>query len=417
MFGSYAQVLRRPGALRFTAAGFLARMQMSMMGLGAVMLLSAERGSYAVAGAVAAIYAVSNAIIGPQVSRLIDSFGQFKVVPIQLAIHVPAVIGMIAITLWTPLTWPIYVLALVAGASQPIMGPLVRARWSAQLHGSPLLRTAFAWESLIDEAVFILGPPLATIVALQINPSAGLLLATAMLLVGTVLLLSQRRTEPTPSGRHSATKGRPAILLPGVAAIAAVFVMMGALFGSFEVTTVAFAKASGVPEAAGVVLALYAVGSLLAGLVFGALTLRASLLRQFVLATATLAVVTAPLPFLPQVWQIAVGLFVAGLACSPVLISGMAFVERVVPGARLTESMAWVTSGVAVGIAVASPLAGVIIDRFGAHTAYWVTSGAAILAIIVALAFLPSLRRAQAGAVAPAERVLAAGAPAPQIST
>jgi hypothetical protein len=417
VFGSYAQVLRRPGALRFTAAGFLARMQMSMMGLGAVMLLSAERGSYAVAGAVAAIYAVSNAIIGPQVSRLIDSFGQFKVVPIQLAIHVPAVIGMIAITLWTPLTWPIYVLALVAGASQPIMGPLVRARWSAQLHGSPLLRTAFAWESLIDEAVFILGPPLATIVALQINPSAGLLLATAMLLVGTVLLLSQRRTEPTPSGRHSATKGRPAILLPGVAAIAAVFVMMGALFGSFEVTTVAFAKASGVPEAAGVVLALYAVGSLLAGLVFGALTLRASLLRQFVLATATLAVVTAPLPFLPQVWQIAVGLFVAGLACSPVLISGMAFVERVVPGARLTESMAWVTSGVAVGIAVASPLAGVIIDRFGAHTAYWVTSGAAILAIIVALAFLPSLRRAQAGAVAPAERVLAAGAPAPQIST
>lgn len=417
MFGSYAQVLRRPGALRFTAAGFLARMQMSMMGLGAVMLLSAERGSYAVAGAVAAIYAVSNAIIGPQVSRLIDSFGQFKVVPIQLAIHVPAVVGMIAITLWTPLTWPIYVLALVAGASQPIMGPLVRARWSAQLHGSPLLRTAFAWESLIDEAVFILGPPLATIVALQINPSAGLLLATAMLLVGTVLLLSQRRTEPTPSGRHSATKGRPAILLPGVAAIAAVFVMMGALFGSFEVTTVAFAKASGVPEAAGVVLALYAVGSLLAGLVFGALTLRASLLRQFVLATATLAVVTAPLPFLPQVWQIAVGLFVAGLACSPVLISGMAFVERVVPGARLTESMAWVTSGVAVGIAVASPLAGVIIDRFGAHTAYWVTSGAAILAIVVALAFLPSLRRAQAGAVAPAERVLAAGAPAPQIST
>ena len=417
MFGSYAQVLRRPGALRFTAAGFLARMQMSMMGLGAVMLLSAERGSYAVAGAVAAIYAVSNAIIGPQVSRLIDSFGQFKVVPIQLAIHVPAVIGMIAITLWTPLTWPIYVLALVAGASQPIMGPLVRARWSAQLHGSPLLRTAFAWESLIDEAVFILGPPLATIVALQINPSAGLLLATAMLLVGTVLLLSQRRTEPTPSGRPSATKGRPAILLPGEAAIAAVFVMMGALFGSFEVTTVAFAKASGVPEAAGVVLALYAVGSLLAGLVFGALTLRASLLRQFVLATATLAVVTAPLPFLPQVWQIAVGLFVAGLACSPVLISGMAFVERVVPGARLTESMAWVTSGVAVGIAVASPLAGVIIDRFGAHTAYWVTSGAAILAIVVALAFLPSLRRAQAGAVAPAERVLAAGAPAPQIST
>lgn len=417
MFGSYAQVLRRPGAIRFSAAGFLARMQMSMIGLGAVMLLSAERGSFAVAGAVAAIYALSNAVIGPQVSRLIDSFGQSRVVPIQLLVHVPALLGMIAITLWTSLTWPVFLLAFVAGASQPIVGPLVRARWSVQLHGTSLLRTAFAWESLVDEAVFILGPPLVTIVALQINPSAGLLLATTMLLVGTVLLLSQRSTEPKPTGRHAATKGKPAILLPGVAAIAAVFVMMGALFGSFEVTTVAFTKASGVPEAAGVVLAVYAVGSLLAGLVFGALALRATLLRQFMIATATLAVVTAPLPFLPQVWQIAVGLFVAGLACSPVLISGMAFVERVVPGGRLTESMAWVTSGVAVGIAVASPLAGVIIDEFGAHTAYWVTSGAAILAVVVALAFLPSLRRAQAGAAQPVERVLAAGAPSPTVST
>ncbi len=409
MFGSYVQVLRRPGAARFSAAGFLARMQMSMVGLGAVMLLSAERGSFAIAGAVSAIFALSNALIGPQVSRLIDSFGQSRVVPIQLSVHVPTVFAMIAIALFTPLTWPIYLLALVAGASQPIMGPLVRARWSAQLHGSPLLRTAFAWESLIDEAVFILGPPLATIVALQINSSAALILATVMLLIGTVLLLTQRSTEPKPAGRHAAARGRPAILLPGVPGVAAVFVMMGGLFGSFEVTTVAFTRAAGVPEAAGVVLALYAGGSLLAGLVFGALAVRASLLRQFTVAVAVLALVTAPLPFLPQVWQVAAGLFVAGLACSPVLISGMAFVERVVPGARLTESMAWVTSGVAVGIAVASPLAGLIIDEVGARTAYWVTSGSALGALLVGLAFLPSLRRAQAGAAGPVERVLAAG--------
>ena len=64
---------------------------------------------------------------------------------------------------------------------------------------------------------------------------------------------------------------------------------------------------------------------------------------------------------------------------------------------------------------MASPLAGVIIDEFGAHTAYWVTSGAAILAVVVALAFLPSLRRAQAGAAQPVERVLAAGAPSPTV--
>ena len=385
-------------------------MQMSMAGLGAVMLLSAERGSFAIAGAVSAIYALSAAVIGPQISRLIDVYGQSKVVPVQLAVHVPAIAGLIAVALYTELDWPLFLLALVAGAAQPIMGPLVRARWSAQLHGTPLLRTAFAWESLVDEAVFILGPPLATIVALQVTSSAALILATILLLVGTLLLLTQKSTEPTPSGRHNATKGRSAILLPGVGGIAAIFILLGGIFGSFEVTTVAFTKQAGVPEAAGAVLALYAAGSLIAGLIFGALALRASLLKQFMIAVTALAVVTLPLPFLGSVWLLAIGLFVAGIACSPVLISGMALIERIVPGTRLTEAMAWASSGLAVGIAVASPLAGVIIDRYGAGPAYWVTSGCAVGAFLVACMVFRSLRRAQAGA-ANVDRLLAAGSP------
>jgi MFS family permease len=378
-------------------------MQMSMAGLGAVMLLSVERGSFAVAGTVSAIYALSAAVIGPQLSRLIDVFGQSRVVRIQLLVHVPAIVGMIVVATATSLTWPIYLLALVAGAAQPSVGPMIRARWSAQLHGTSLLRTAFAWESLIDEAVFILGPPLATIVALQVAPSAALILATTLLIIGTLLLLTQKSTEPKPSGRHNVTKGRPAILLPGV----------GGIFGSFEVTTVAFARQAGVPSAAGLVLALYAVGSLIAGLIFGALALRASLLRQFMVAVAALAVVTSPLPFLGSIWLVAIGLFVAGIACSPVLISGMALVERIVPSARLTESMTWATSGIAVGIATATPLAGVIIDRYGAGPAYWVTSGCAVGAFLIACIVYPSLRRALTAAPPAPVRVLAAGEPAP----
>jgi len=413
VFGNYAQVLRRTGAIRFSAAGMLARMQMSMAGLGAVLLLSVERDSFAVAGTVSAIYALSAAVIGPQISRLIDVFGQHRVVPAQLAVHVPAIAGMIIIATTTTLNWPIFALALVAGAAQPNMGPLVRARWSAQLHGTSLLRTAFAWESLVDEAVFILGPPLATVVALQIAPSAALILATILLVVGTLLLLTQRSTEPTPSGRRTGAKGRPAILLPGVGGISAIFVMLGGIFGSFEVTTVAFTREAGVPQAAGALLALYAVGSLAAGLIFGALALRSSLVRQYTVAIALLAVVTLPLPFLDEVWLVAIGLFVAGIACSPVLISGMALIERIVPSTRLTESMSWASSGLAVGIATATPLAGVIIDRSGAGMAYWVTSGCAIGALLIALIVLPSVRRAQAGAASREVRVIASGEAAP----
>lgn len=398
MFGPYIQVLRRPGAARFSAAGMLARMQMSMAGLGAVMLLSAERGSFAIAGTVSSIYALSAAAISPQISRLIDINGQRKVVPKQLLLHVPAIAAMIAVAVLTDMTWPIFALAFLAGASQPIIGPLVRTRWSAMLAGDPALRTAFAWESLIDEAVFIIGPPLATILALQLFPAAALVLATTFLIVGTLLLLTQRSTEPSPSGRSKGRGGKPAIALPGVAGIAAIFALVGGIFGSFEVTTVAFAKEAGHSGVAGLLLALYALGSLLAGLVFGVANIKSSLLKQFGVSIAVLAVVTLPMPFLPNVWFVGGGLMVAGVACSPALISGMSLVERIVPAHRLTETMSWTGSGMAVGIAMATPLAGIVIDDRGASDAYWVTSGCAIGAFLVALLVHRSLRRSIAGA-------------------
>lgn len=405
MFGTYLKVLRLPGALRFTLSGLLARMQLSMAGLGAVMLLSATRGSYAVAGTVAAIYAVSAALVGPQVSRLIDSFGQRRIVPVQLAVHLPAVAGLVAFAVFSDLNWPVFLLALFAGSSSPSVGALVRARWSNLLRGSPQLRTAFAWEALIDEVVFILGPPLATILALQITPSAALIIATVALVTGTVLLITQRSTEPPAAGRSNATSGRSAILLPGVAGITAIFVLLGGVFGSYEVATVAFAKEEGAPTAAGLILALYAVGSLGAGLVYGAMTLRAPLSKQFLAAAVGLAVVTFPLPLLGHLWLVAAGLFVAGIACSPVLIAGTALLERIVPSHRLTEAMTWNASGVAVGIAIASPLAGVVIDRFGAAPAYWVTAGCAVLAFVVAVSLYRVLRRADLAAQ-PDEHVL-----------
>lgn len=398
MLGPYLTVLRRPGAARFSIAGAVARLQMSMAGVGAVLLISAVRDSYGLAGAVSATFAISAAVAGPVVSRLIDSRGQRRIVPFQLAVHLPALAAMIAIGVFTPLTWPIIVLAVVAGAAAPNVGPLVRARWSAMLSGTPQLRTAFAWESLIDEAVFILGPPLATVLALQLFPAAALVFAAIALTVGLVLLLRQTGTEPVPSGASSRSVGRPAILLPGIAGVALVFVLLGGVFGALEVATVATAQQAGHPGAAGVLLALYSIGSLLSGLVFGALQLRASLLKQFVGAIGALSVVSLPITFLHPLWLLGIGLLVAGMAAAPALIAGMALVERLVPADRLTESMSWASSGLAVGLAVSMPITGHLSDVGPALQSYWVLSGCAVGALLVMAVMFSTLRRAQAAA-------------------
>jgi MFS family permease len=398
MFGKYVSVLRVPGAARFSVTGFIGRFQMSMIGLGAVLLLQHERGSYAIAGAVSAIYALSMAVISPQVSRLIDAWGQRKVVPIQLFVHLPAMAVLILLAMNDTPEWSLFALAFVAGASQPNIGPLVRARWSKLLTGTGSLRTAFAWESLLDEVIFIAGPPLATVLALSLFPSAALVVATVLLAIGTMLFLAQRGTEPPPSGATEHRGQRPAIALPGVAAVALVYVLIGGVFGAWEVTTVAFAQQQGHAGAAGVLLAVYSLGSLCGGLVFGALTLRASMLRQFLFVLALMAVVTLPLPLLGNVWLLGLGALVAGIAVAPVLISGMSLIERIVPMSRLTESMSWPSAGLAVGLAVASPLAGVIVDAHSASTAYWITSGCAVGAAVVGFALLGSLRRANVAA-------------------
>src|SRR5699024_7350348 len=158
------------------------------------------------------------------------------------------------------------------------------------------------------------------------------------------------------------------------------------------------------PGVAGLVLAIYSFGSLCGGLVFGAVKLRASILRQFLAMLAVMAVVTFPLPLLGSVWLLAIGALVAGIAVAPVLISGMALIERIVPMSRLTESMSWPSAGIAVGLALASPLAGVIVDAHSASVAYWITAGCAVLAAVTGFAQLGSLRRANAAAT---ERIAA----------
>lgn len=410
MFGTYAKVLRVPGALRFSLAGFVGRFQMSMIGLGAVLLLQAERDSYGVAGTVAAVYALSMAVISPQISRLIDLFGQRRIVPIQLAVHVPTMSLLIWLAMTDVPNGVLYGLAFLTGAAQPNIGPLVRARWSAMLTGTGSLRTAFAWESLLDEVIFIVGPPLATLLVIGLFPSAAMVVATAVLVVGTLWFLAERDSEPEPSrGRRGAVpvpgtanlpkvRQRPALALPGVAAVALVYVFIGGIFGSWEVTTVAFADQHGHKGVAGLLLAVYAFGSLLGGLVFGAMKLRSGLLRQFLVMIAAMAVATLPLPLLGSVWALTVGALIAGIAAAPVLISGMALIERIVPAARLTESMSWPSAGIAVGLALSSPVAGVIVDRYPASTAYWITAGCAIAAAVVAFAQVVPLRRANRAA-------------------
>ena len=82
MLTSYRRILARPGALRFSLAGLFARLPISMVGLGIVLLVSAATGRYGVAGAVSAAYMLANAGFAILQGRLLDKVGQARVLSV-----------------------------------------------------------------------------------------------------------------------------------------------------------------------------------------------------------------------------------------------------------------------------------------------------------------------------------------------
>jgi len=382
VFATYAEVLRTPGAPAFTSAGFVGRLPISMISLGIVLLETSRGVSYGVAGTIAASFAVAAAIGGPVISGFIDRHGQHRILPWAVAAYSVFMVALMAALDVGLSLWAVLPLAVGAGMMMPNFGSLVRARWAYVLPGSSGIHVAYAWESILDEVVFVLGPPLATVLALQVHPAAALVVCVVLVLLGTGLLVPQRRTEPKPHGTSRRT-GRPAVLQPGMPLLFLAFVFIGGIFGSFEVVTVAFAQEQQATSATGVLLAIYAFGSLLAGFTYGALPSPRFHGRRMTAMLTMMAVVTLGFPLAPNVAVLAPVAFLAGLSVSPVLIAGTALVERIVPSAQLTEGITWTSTGLALGLAVATPVSGVIIDAHGAHVAYLVTAGCALAACAV----------------------------------
>lgn len=394
MFRPYRHVLAHPGALRFSAAGFVARLPISMLSLGVVLLVSGTGRSYALAGAAAAAVNLGWVLAGPRLARLMDHHGQAAVLRPAAAAQVLTIGALVAAGTRHAPGAVVLVLAGLAGMSMPSIGGLVRARWSALLDDPGDLHAAFSLESVIDEVIFVVGPIVATLLATIVHPAGGVVAVLAVGPTGALALAAQRSTQPPTAGRPARDAVTPALLSGGLLVVVGVFTALGALFGAVEVATVAFTSAQGHRSAAGVVLALYALGSMLAGLTFGALRRDAPARQGFLVGAVALGASGLALPHVGSVAGLAGFAFLAGLAIAPTLISGMALVRELAPTARLTEAFAWATTGLSVGLMLGTAAAGYLAEHSGAADGFWAATVAALAASALALAGSARLRPA-----------------------
>jgi MFS family permease len=171
-----------------------------------------------------------------------------------------------------------------------------------------------------------------------------------------------------------------------LAPVLVVGVALGTLFGAAEVATVAFASSRDHPGYAGLLLAAWATGSLIAGVITGLVHWRIGPARRLRWGAVGMAVAMLPLSLIDSMWLMGAWLFVAGFAIAPTIVASLSIVEQSVPHARLTEGMAIVETALVAGVAPGAALAGRIIDTHGASRAYLVALVAGLVAAVAAFA-------------------------------
>ncbi|MFI9650581.1 MFS transporter [Streptomyces sp. NPDC052040] len=381
----YRRLFAVPGARAFTAGNLVARLPIGMFSVSAVIMIAGARGSYALAGAVTATGLAATAVAGPWVARLIDRYGQARV---AVPATVFAVLGGVSLLLCVHYDAPGWTLfaAYAATATTPNIGGLSRARWAHLLHDDPdALHIANSFEQAADELCYLLGPVLAAFLCGSLFPEAGTLVGGILLLTGMLLFTAQRATEPPPGGGDRASAPFRA---PGMPPLLLGLLATGAVFGSMEVVTIAFADAQGHRSAAGAVLALQAAGSCAAGLLYGALKPGGPPGRRHLWCLAAMtALMTLPLLAARTTGSLAAlapALLLAGMATAPTMVTAMSLIQQRTPEGRLNEGMTLAVTALLGGVACGSATGGWAADHLSPTTGFALPPTAAALALLTA---------------------------------
>lgn len=367
-----------------------------MTGIGIVWLVHARTGSYAAAGLVTGGFAVADAVAGPQIGRLVDRFGQARVLPCALGAHAGAVALLLAGAV------PDLVAGALVGATLPQLGALSAARWSALLSGerASVLPTAFALEALANGVSYMAGPALVSVLGAAGRPGAGVLLAAALVVGGGLALAAQRRTMPPLTGRAERRHAERALLGSAFLRQVALNLALEVFFGAMQVSVTGYAVGRGTPDAAALLHAAFNCTNLVGGWACGAWRHGGSPRHRQAASAACLTLASLPLTCLDAPLAVGSALALTGLAVPALLILASVLVESSVPRAVLTQAFTWGNSASAAGSAGAAAVAGRVVDAGGAHGGFGVATGAAAVMTVLALGGLrdassdvPSRRR------------------------
>ena len=392
-------VLGTPAVARLFATSILARVPLAAMGIVVILRTHELTGSFAAGGAAAAAAALASGLAQPLLARAVDRGGQARVLLPAAAVAAAALAAFALLPAGTPLAL-ILATTLVAGFATPPLGAALRTLLPAVMGDPERLRAAYALEASALEITYVVGP-LALAGALAAwSTTAAALACSVLLLAGTLAFLATPASRGwSPAAGPPAGHGRlGAMRSPGVRTLFVLLALMGCTFGAVEVAVPAAADAAGHRDAAGPLLSLWGLGSMLGGLLAMRLRRPAGAVARLTATMAALAAGHLLLGVAGDLVVLGALLLVAGLAIAPSFAAAFGLTDGLAPPGALTEAFAWLGTGIAAGLAAGGAAGGWAAETGGADAALLVAG----LAGVVALAVVAARRATLAPAVRPA---------------
>ncbi|MCS0636137.1 MFS transporter [Streptomyces sp. LP05-1] len=381
--GGYGDILRAPHAARLLAGTLVGRLPNGTAPIAIVLFTRSEGGSYSLAGALAAVYGVANALGQPLLGRAVDLRGQPRV-QLPAALVSAAGMALLAVLGITPVALA-YAAVAVAGLFTPPLEGGLRALWPSVLGAEDRVHRAYALDAVAQEIMFTAGPLLVTLLVSLWSPAAAILVINA---IGVLGALSVVVSEPSRTWRSAPREAHwlGALRSPGLLALLGSFFFVGLALGSITVAALAYAEDHGDQSAYGWLMAALGLGALAGGVVYGARQWAGAPERRLRVLTLLLALGYLPLTLTPGVPAMTVLAGVSGVFLAPAIACAFIVVDRHAPRGTVTEAFSWLVTTFGVGAAAGTAVAGPAVELSGTAASFAVPGAAGFAALLVLLA-------------------------------
>ncbi|MFC9909266.1 MFS transporter [Streptomyces sp. NPDC059862] len=383
MATGYLEILRARHAARLLVGTLVGRLPNATAAIAIVLFIRAEGGSYSLAGALAAVYGVANAVGQPLLGRLVDLYGQPRVqLPAALASALAMAVFAFSGTEVLPLS---YVAVAGAGLFTPPLEGGLRALWSSVLRREDQVHTAYAMDAVAQEVMFTVGPLLVTLCTALWSAQAALLVLNV---VGVLGALSVVVSPPSRAWRSAPREAHwlGALRSPGLLVLLAAFLFVGVALGSITVAAVSYADDHGGDAVYGWLMAALGLGALVGGAVYGARRWVGAPERRLRLLVGLLAMCYLPLMLMPGPVAMTALTALAGVFLAPAIACAFVIVDRHAPSGTVTEAFSWLVTTFTVGASVGTGLAGPVVEWGGALWGFAVPGAAGAVSLLVLLA-------------------------------